>query len=341
MDITLNVILCNDEEFDERSIEVSPTDKVEAIRDILHLEKEKKVAKFYKQFEEVESNDIIGEVFEEFDTVNVFIEPLEGTRGARYRNITNDSKDEIVLVVPSFKSKKPIVVPNNQIQNIKLGFLNWSNKMELYRKDKTDFGGHNIYTGKKYDLPKDDSILEFFIDDDGLKKLEMHAKELTPVNPWDDTPIAKYEREFYEPFGKELPMRFENTGEVPLYVVTGKKHNFDVSPIINGGTGANINIKQSRKGKFEFGVYSEDSKEHGTEVRANMFNAREVGGGKKIHVWREINGEFKASIVLCHNKEQLLKSTRTEHYRDKDRITLKDMLGWVLGAVGSIGGAAF
>ena len=38
--------------------------------------------------------------------------------------------------------------------------------------------------------PKDDSILEFFIDDDGLKKLEMHAKELKPVNPWDDTPIA-------------------------------------------------------------------------------------------------------------------------------------------------------
>ena len=112
---------------------MSPTDKVETISDILHLEKEKKVAKFYKQFEEVESNDIIGEVFEEFDTVNVFIEPLEGTRGARYRNITNDSKDEIVLVVPSFKSKKPIVVPNNQIQNIKLGFLNWSNKMELYR----------------------------------------------------------------------------------------------------------------------------------------------------------------------------------------------------------------
>ena len=65
--------------------------------------------------------------------------------------------------------------------------------------------------------PKDDSILEFFIDDDGLKKLEMHAKELTPVNPWDDTPIAKYEREFYEPFGKELPMRFENTGNNAIH----------------------------------------------------------------------------------------------------------------------------
>ena len=81
-------------------------------------------------------------------------------------------------------------------------------------------------------------------------------------------------------------------------MVSGRRTDFDVSPIIKGGTEVSVVIKRNRHGRFEFGPYSREDVTREEEVQANMFDAQEMLNGKKIKILRTSDGQIKASMVL-------------------------------------------
>ena len=135
-------------------------------------------------------------------------------------------------------------------------------------------------------------------------------------------------------------------------MVSGKKTDFDVSPVIKEGTETTINIKQNSSGKFEFGIFSKDSllKDDKSQVQAHMFDARQILNGKKLEIWQTETGQVGAAIILTDRPEpQTLNNTRNKHYRDADLINRKTWLDWILPntikaavgpAVGAVTGAA-
>ena len=112
--------------------------------------------------------------------------------------------------------------------------------------------------------------------------------------------------------------------------MSGRSCSFDVSSAINPGTEALINIKQNSSGKFEFGPFSKEDIIRDKEVPVSMFDAREMMNGIKIQIWKAEQGQIGASMVLSDAKDpQRLSSTGTKHYRDQDRVSLKDCLTWI------------
>ena len=128
-------------------------------------------------------------------------------------------------------------------------------------------------------------------------------------------------------------------------MVSGKKENFVVSPVIQPGTKAMITVKQNSKGKFKFGLFSRtDLGQDDNNVHVNLFDAGQASNGKKINIWRsEIgNGKFEASLVLTDEADpQPLRDAGTEHYRDAERITKKDWLGWIVPNAVNAGATMF
>ena len=112
-------------------------------------------------------------------------------------------------------------------------------------------------------------------------------------------------------------------------MVSGPRTSFDVSPVIHGGTEAEISIKENSSKLFHFGLFSREDVLRDDAVQANMFDAREFDGGKKIQIWRSEDGQIGASMTLPGRPDpQPLTSTGTKDYRDQDRIVRKDWLGW-------------
>ena len=128
------------------------------------------------------------------------------------------------------------------------------------------------------------------------------------------------------------------TGKEPLILISGKKMDFDGTAELAAGAEKNIVIKKNPEG-FEFGlsVAKENAGQNQTEYLATMFDAQEVAKAKLIKVWRE-SGEYKASIVLTDGTEQRLTNTRTQHFRELDRITSKDLINWAVDLAGSLTG---
>ena len=117
-------------------------------------------------------------------------------------------------------------------------------------------------------------------------------------------------------------------------MVSGKKENFAVSPVIQPGSSAKITIKQNSQGKFKFGLFSRtDLGQDDNNIHVNLFDARQAVNGKKINIGRseKEKGKFEASLVLTDEADpQPLRDAGTEHYRDGERITKKDWLGWIV-----------
>ena len=124
-----------------------------------------------------------------------------------------------------------------------------------------------------------------------------------------------------------------DTGKFPLCIVSGKKDNFDVSPVIQPGKSDNITIRQNSDKKFMFGPYSEtDLKQDKNQVHINLFDAQQASNVKKINIWKsEPDGKIEVSMLLTEEATpQPMESLGTKHFREADRITKKDWLGWIL-----------
>ena len=117
-------------------------------------------------------------------------------------------------------------------------------------------------------------------------------------------------------------------------MVSGKKENFVVSPVIQPGSTAMITIKQNSEGKFLFGLFSStDLGQDNSNIHVHLFDARQAVNGKRINIWRseKEKGKFEASLLLTDEAEpQPLRDAGTKHYRDGERITKKDWLGWIV-----------
>ena len=115
-------------------------------------------------------------------------------------------------------------------------------------------------------------------------------------------------------------------------MVSGKKEKFVVSPVIQPGSKSMITIKENSQGKFKFGLFSRpDLGQDNNNIQVNLFDARQALNGKKIYVGRSEMGKFEASLVLTDEADpQPLRDVGTEHYRDAERITKKDWLGWIV-----------
>ena len=109
-------------------------------------------------------------------------------------------------------------------------------------------------------------------------------------------------------------------------MVSGKKESYDVSPTVNGGTEADINIWENENDKFIFGL-TETYQESG--VRVNLFNARARDGIKKIQIWQSEKGQVGAAMVLTTSPDPVpMRSIGDRQYREGDRINKKDLYGW-------------
>ena len=106
-----------------------------------------------------------------------------------------------------------------------------------------------------------------------------------------------------------------------------------MSPVINPGTGINVTIKQNKEGRFKFGPFSLTDLMHGKDnVQVNLFDAQQALNAMKISIWRsDPSGKIEASMFLTDEADpQPLESSGTKHFREKERISKKDWLGWIL-----------
>ena len=122
-------------------------------------------------------------------------------------------------------------------------------------------------------------------------------------------------------------------GDEPLWIVSGKKENFDVSPRIQPRAEENITIKQNSEGRFKFGPFSlTDLMHEKGSVQVNLFDAQHADNIKKIGIRRSgPAGKFEASMLLTDEADsQPLESSGNKHYREVERISKKDWLGWIV-----------
>ena len=118
-----------------------------------------------------------------------------------------------------------------------------------------------------------------------------------------------------------------------MWIVSGRKDNFDVSPAIQPGTCQSITIRQNKEGRFMFGPFSLDDLSHGkNHVHVNLFDAQQASNAVKIIIWRSDSvSKFEASMVLTDETQpQPLESSGTQHFREAERIIMKDWLGWIV-----------
>ena len=133
------------------------------------------------------------------------------------------------------------------------------------------------------------------------------------------------------------------SGKEPLWIVSGKKESFVVSPAINPGTSDRITIKQNSERRFKFGPFSlSDLGQSKDQVQVNMFDAQQAVNVKKINIWRSDPGKFEASMLLTDEADpQPLESSGTQQFRDRERICRKDWLGWIVPKAVSGGAKVF
>ena len=118
-----------------------------------------------------------------------------------------------------------------------------------------------------------------------------------------------------------------------MWIVSGRKDNFDVSPAIRPGTSENISIQKNEEGRFKFGPFSLDDIIDGkNQVQVALFDAQQAVNVVKIIIMRSDSAsKFEASMLLTDETQpQPLESSGTQHYREVERITMKDWLGWVV-----------
>ena len=97
------------------------------------------------------------------------------------------------------------------------------------------------------------------------------------------------------------------------------------SPIAPGAK-QRITVKKNSK-KYEFGLIPADNTNRGIQgYLAQMFDSKLQTDVESFNVWKAPNGPCGASAIHVNGETFDLKSNRTEHYRDEDRINWKTVL---------------
>ena len=119
-------------------------------------------------------------------------------------------------------------------------------------------------------------------------------------------------------------------------MVSGRKRNWDVSPPLAAGANQRITVKKNRMG-YEFGLIPDDNTDRGIQGHlAQMFDSEQHADVEAFNVWKASNGSCGASAIHVDGKTYPFESTRTEHYRNEDRINTKDIITWVVDGLGTL-----
>ena len=123
-------------------------------------------------------------------------------------------------------------------------------------------------------------------------------------------------------------------------MVSGRKENWDLSIPIAAGANQAIIVKKNSK-KYEFGLIPADNTNRGIQgYLAQMFDSKLQTDVESFNVWKAPNGPCGASAIHVNGETFDLKSNRTEHYREKDRINKKTVLTALGQVVGGVAGLA-
>ena len=92
---------------------------------------------------------------------------------------------------------------------------------------------------------------------------------------------------------------------------------------------------------YEFGLIPADNTNSMIQGHlAQMFDSKLQTDVESFNVWKAFNGPCGASAIHVNGETFDLKSNRTEHYREKDRINKKTVLTALGQVVGGVAGLA-
>ena len=116
------------------------------------------------------------------------------------------------------------------------------------------------------------------------------------------------------------------------YFVTGRNSHFEAF-LIKSGVEKILEVKPNSKKEYEFGLAAKtchtEVKVGIREFQADMFNALQVAGGKKIVIEIQDN-QRKVCLITADGREHELEMKRMKTFKDEDRITSKNWLNWIV-----------
>ena len=164
---------------------------------------------------------------------------------------------------------------------------------------------------------------------DGVFKIteEGGAVGLVPTGP----EISRLEGLFYRPVGRNLSIMFQNAEDSPLHVVTGRKISFQ-SFEFAGGQQKVLTVKPNKKGCHTFGLAEgprlQNPQTGDREFSATVFEIP-PGGGRRVRIGRSSVG-LTATLVRADFKELLLETRKSKVFRETDRVSMKELINWIL-----------
>merc|ERR1712227_104027 len=291
---------------------------------------------------ELEDDDVLDEMMDDEDTLTaVKHEPSKEDRW-RYYDLENDS--ESIVVIINKRTKQPMIIPALAVQTLRLSSVAYRRTITVFRKQyEVDTGsekkvekkieGETEFIGWIYKLPEDSDTLKFKITKEGVSKITDEGVYIDI--PRTQRELRMLEGDFYK---STKQISFINHG-VDIYVVVGRMRQFEAILLKNGQEKV-FELKSNSKDEFEFGLGAKTTQteiEVGRrEFQADMFNALQVDKGKKIKIESSEN-ERNATLVTVDGREHSLQKIRNKTFKDEDRITAKNWLGWVSGVAGNIG----
>ena len=118
-----------------------------------------------------------------------------------------------------------------------------------------------------------------------------------------------------------------------MYILTGRMHFFEAT-LLTKGMEKKIEIKPNSRKKNEFGLAlltkrTEEADVGTREFTADLFDALQVMGGKKIQIDIQENKRV-VTLIAVDGKKHQLNMTRAKTFKDSELITLKNWLCWIV-----------
>jgi len=339
-----NVVIIDPEtgECSERKLEIDEEKEIKQMKEILTATKEpihdpKKTLYIYNQTEIIDDQKKFQDVFNSGDIITVYIGEIPMIKGRIstnekewkcLRNITVKSGCKMIMVLKSKWFGRKMAFEQERWDAIDFG--KWKNEVEFcWETDKIAEDGQRMYTCRKYIFNEDwvkyvirETLIDKLIEGDPIPKL------MTPIKEGK----TKLESHFRNPNVRTF--KFENTGDVALCLVSGRKKNFEVSPPIRGGTTITYRIKQNKEG-YEFGVIfaknyypdpaltpSSDAVDGqnspsppASSICAKMYDSN-IEGVAQFHIWGTQGHAptCDAAAVMHGETKKVLESTRDKIY---------------------------
>jgi len=292
---------------------------------------------FYNGVENLDNSLPVKEIFKNGDVVTAYYGAIpslvsQTLAGGNEKNIKIICERDVNLTLRTRYRGLETHVSNQKIRAI--DFKNYDKEIEIYWDTgrKNDVLNQKIFQGNKYQLDKGKNIREFRIKNDGLYKVTLDGE--IKVDPIEEG-LTKIRGDF---LNNNDNYDFQNTGDIPLYVVSGRKENWDANPPIAPGAKQPMTVKKN-SGKYEFGLIPDDNTNSMIQGHlAQMFDSKLQTDVESFNVWKTFNGPCGASAIHVNGETFDLKSNSTEHYREKDRINWKTVLTSGAEVVGGLAG---